>query len=240
MKFILWFCVFFSLSVKSQTIEVVVSASPGGPNDTVTRKIIDVLEKHTNLQFVVLNKPGAAKTIAYNYVKNSLKPTLIFETPEVEKHDVFVQLEDLFTLGYFYNVLVVSEKSGIKNLNQLMDLSYQREINFGHGGIGSFSHLSSQFMCEKTLRCLDVPYKSSADGMLGLLSGTIDAYAIVSYGSSQFLQNPKYVPIYNIKIGKDKSWYKVFGKNLSEKDSIMIFSKLKSIDSRFFKEIGLE
>lgn len=235
------FSVFFALNVNSsERIEVVVSASPGGPNDTVTRKIVDKLERQTNLQFVILNKPGGERVIAYNYVNNTTKPVLILETQEIEKHEVFTKIDEIFNLGYFYNILIVSEKSGIKNLSQLIDLSKQREINFGHASIGSYSHLSSKHMCEKTLRCLLVPYKSSAEGMIGLLTGTIDAYAIVSYGSKQFINNNKYVAIHNIKLKREKSWYKLFSKNLPEKDIQNIKYVLQSIDDRFFSEMGFD
>jgi tripartite-type tricarboxylate transporter receptor subunit TctC len=240
LKFLFLILLLLCFGVQANTIEAVVSTSIGGPNDMVTRKIIDRIEKQTNLKFVVLNKPGAAKVIAYNYVNNTHKPTLMLETNEIEKHEVFKHLTQIYNLGYFYNILVVSEKSGIRNLNQLLDLSKQREINFGHGGVGSYSHWSSLYMCEKILRCLDVPYKSSADGMLGLLSGTIDAYAIVSYGSKQFLENNKFIAIHNIRFDKEKSWYKLFGKNLSEKDMQVIASVLSSIDDKFFIDMGFE
>ena len=224
----------------AETIEVVVSASAGGPNDTVTRKVVERLEKQTNLQFVILNKPGAAHVIAYNYVQSTSKPILIIETPEITQHEVYSHVDELYNTGYFYNTLLVSEKSGIKNLNQLIDLSKQREINFGHGGVGSYSHLVTKQICEKTIRCLEVPYKSSPEGMIGLLSGTIDAYAIVSYGSKQFLENEKYLAIYNIRLGREKSWYKIFGKNLPERDRQSIVSVLKYTDAKFFTEMGLE
>lgn len=227
-------------SVYAQSIEVVVSAAPGGPNDTVTRRIVDRLEKQTNLQFVVINRPGAAHTIAYNYVSLTSKPTLLIETPEIEKHEVFNQVDELFNTGHFYNILLVSSSSGIKNINNLIDLSKQREIVFGHGGVGSYSHAAAKQMCEKTLRCLDVPFKGAAEGMLSLMSGTIDAYAVVSYGSKQFTDNEKYHAIYNIKLGKEKSWYKMFSKNLPEKDRQTIISVLKSFEGKFFTDMGLD
>lgn len=235
------FSALFALNVTSaERIEVVVSASPGGPNDTVTRKIVDKLEKQTDFQFVILNKSGGERVIAYNYVNNTTKPVLILETQEIEKHEVFSKVDDIFTLGYFYNILLVSEKSGIKNISQLIELSKQREINFGHASIGSYSHLASKYMCDKTLRCLSVPYKSSAEGMIGLLTGTIDAYAIVSYGSKQFIDNTRYVAIHNIRLERDKSWYKMFSKNLPEKDIQSIRYVLQSLDSRFFAEMGFD
>jgi hypothetical protein len=95
-------------------------------------------------------------------------------------------------------------------------------------------------MCDKTLRCLTVPYKSGAEGMMGLLSGTVDAYAVVSYGSKQFTENDKYLAIHNIRLGKDKSWYKMFAKNIPEKDRQVIISVLKSTDKKFFTDMGFE
>ena len=144
------------------------------------------------------------------------------------------------TLGYFSNTLFVSEKSGIKNLKQLIDISKKREINFGHGGVGSYSYLAMESICKKTLRCLDVPYKSGSDGMMGLLTGTIDAYALTSYGIKQFLDNDKYVALNNIRLSKEKSWLKLFGKNLSDKDKETIVKVLSSQEQKFYTELGFE
>lgn len=238
-KFILLFSLLTSICC-AQPIEFVVSASPGGPNDTVTRKIVERLEKQTNLNFVVVNKPGAAHVIGYNYVSNTNKPTLIMSTSEIENNEVHSQLEEIYNTGYFTNYLFVSKKSGIKNLNDLIDLSKQREINFGHGGIGTYSHSAMETICKKTIRCLSVPFKSGAEGMISLLNGTIDAYALVSYGSKQFSENENYTVIHNIRLSKEKSWFKVFGKNLHEKDKQIISSVLKSTESKFFTDIGFE
>lgn len=221
----------------AQTIEFVVSASPGGPNDTVSRKIADAIEKNSDIKIVVANRTGGAHNVAYNYVLTTNKPTLIMETSQVEKHELFPQLEELYNAGYFTNILFVSEKSGMKSLK---DLKNKKEVLFGHGGIGSFSHMAMQTLCEKELTCLDVPYKSAAEGMLALASGTIDAYAIVSYGSKQFLENDRYNAIYKIRTEKSKSWYKLFGKNLSDKDKQTIISVLKSLEGKFYTDMGLE
>jgi len=221
----------------AQTIEFVVSASAGGPNDMVSRKIVELIESNSDLKIIILNKPGGSHTIAYNHVINSNKPTLIMETPQIEKHEVINQVEEIFNAGYFTNTLFVSQKSGIKSLKEL---SNKKEVLFGHGGIGSFSHMAMQTICEKELKCLDVPYKSAAEGMLALATGTIDAYAIVSYGSKQFIENDRYVAIQKIKMNNQNSWYKLFGKNISEKDKQTITKILQSQPKKFFKDMGLE
>jgi tripartite-type tricarboxylate transporter receptor subunit TctC len=229
-----------SLSLCAEPIEFVVSASAGGPNDTVTRKLVEALKPHTQLQFVVSNRPGAAHTIGYSYVNNATKPVLILSTPEVAAHEVYPKLNEVYNLGYFYNNLFVSEKSGIKNFKHLADISATREIAFGHGGVGTFSHSAMQQVCTSQLKCLAVPYKSGANGMLALLSGEIDAYALASYGSQQFLENNKVVPIYKIRASKDKAWFKLFAKNLSVKEVEELANGLKALDKQFYLDLGFE
>lgn len=226
----------------AEPIEFIVSASPGGPNDTVTRKIVDRLEKKTNLQFVIINKPGAAHTIAYGHVLNSTKPTLLLSTSEIESHEVFSHVDEIYNTGFFSNLIFVSKEfsvnNSVTNLKHLTQLSKHKEINFGHGGVGSYSYMAMQKLCNGTLRCLDVPYKSSAEGMMGLLTGTIDAYGIVSYGSKQFQENSKYVVIHNLYLDYNKSWFKLFAKNLSDKDKEIIVKTLRTTDNKFYTDMG--
>lgn len=95
MKKLFFIMAFLAGLTHAQTIEFVVSASAGGPNDTVTRKIADAIEQNSNLKIVVTNKPGGAHTVAYNYVVTSNKPTLIMETPQIENHEVFSQMDEM-------------------------------------------------------------------------------------------------------------------------------------------------
>jgi tripartite-type tricarboxylate transporter receptor subunit TctC len=221
-------------------IEFVVTAAAGGSNDTVTRRLIEKLENNSSLKFVSLNKPGASHHIGYNYTFNNNKPMLIISTPEITKHEVYSTLDDVYTLGYFSNTLFVSEKSGIKNFKQFVDLSKTREINFGHGGVGTYSYQAMQIVCEKTLKCLEVAYKGGAQGILGIMSGEIDTYAITTYGSKHLFENNKLVPIYNIDFLKDKSWVKLFAKNISQKNKEIILNILQSQDPKFYTDMGFE
>lgn len=226
--------------IAQPAIEFVVSAAPGGPNDTVTRKLVEKLEKNTSLKFVVLNRAGAAHVIGYNHVLTSDKPTLIMSTPEITNQEVYSKLDEVYNVGYFSNILFVSKKSGIKSIKELADLSKTREIFFGHGGLATYSYQAMQSMCEKMLRCLDVAYKGGSQGMLALMSGEIDAYAITTYGTRQFFENSMLVPIHNIKFPKDKSWFKLFAKNVPKTDQEVIINVLKSQDLKFYTDMGFE
>jgi tripartite-type tricarboxylate transporter receptor subunit TctC len=218
-----------------------VSASAGGPNDTVTRAISAELEKN-NLKIIVLNKPGAAHTIAYQYAYDSDKPTLIMSTSEITHHKVHGQLDEIFNAGYFRNVLYVSSKSNINHINDLISISKNRQIKFGYGGVGSYSHMAMKTICEHKLNsnCLEVAYKGGSVGMLDVMRGEIDAYALVSYGSSQFSNNDKLKAIYDIDIGKEKSWFKLFSKNISLKDRQIILDTLNSLDNKFYQDMGFK
>jgi len=233
--------VLLTLNARAQPmIEFVVTAAVGGPTDVVTRKLVEKLEKDTSLKFVVFNKPGAAHIIGYNYVISSDKPMLIISTPEITSQEGYSKLDEVFHLGYFTNILFVSKKSNIQNFKQLTDLSKTREIIFGHGGVGTYSYRAMQMMCEKTLRCLDVAYKGGSPGILAVMSGEIDVYALNSYGIKQFLENDKLIPIHATVNTKDKIWVKLFAKNISKTDQEIISNALKSQDFKFYTDMGFE
>jgi tripartite-type tricarboxylate transporter receptor subunit TctC len=225
---------------RAQTIEFIVSATPGGPMDTATRKITEKIETSTDLKIVVMNKPGAGHAIAYNHIQNTTKPSLLLVTPEIITHDVYSQIDEIYTIGYFSNILYVSKKSNITSLRQLIDLSNTREIIFGHGGVGSYSHNAMEIMCKSTIRCLDVSYKSGNQGMLALLTGEIDSFAIMSYGTKQFANNPAYVPIHTLRYSKEDSWLKMISKNVLSKDKETILKVLRSQDPKFYSDMGFE
>ena len=83
-------------------------------------------------------------------------------------------------------------------------------------------------------------YKGGSQGMLALMSGEIDAYAITTYGTKQFFENSMLVPIHNILSSKDKSWFKLFSKNVSLADRETISNVLKSQDLKFYTDMGFE
>lgn len=228
----------FVLNARAQPIEFIVSASAGGPNDQITRKIVDVLERESDLKFVVINRPGAGHTIAYNHISSSNKPLLFISTPDIESHPVIQSLDDIFTLGSFYNIMFVSEKSGIRTFDQFIKLANSREIIFANGGIGSYSYMAMEKVCQN-IRCLSVPYKSGSEGMLAIMSGQADAYALVSYGAKQFQENDKLVSIADVKLPAEKSWLKMFSKNITTKDRHTIVTILSKQDKKFYKDMGL-
>lgn len=243
-------------AIASQPIEFVVKASPGGPDDIVTRKLVEEIEKRSTLKFVVINKPGAAHQIGYNYFESRATPALIVADNNISSHSVYQSSKEVFRLGEFTNIIYTKNGSGINTLEDLIELSKKREINFGHGGIGTYSHAAAERICDKVIRCLLVPYKSGAPAMLDMLSGSIDAYSLISYGADVYMNNNSYVPImmfsnirhpiYNVRLLPKtmkkleiKNWIAIFGKNMSDSDIITIQKVMNELDDKFFIEFGL-
>lgn len=245
-------------------IEFVVTTAPGGPVDTTTRMLVAELEKNTNLNFVVINKPGAGHNVGYKYIDETDKPTIfvssntIITNKDREGYPVNItkNIEPIFYLGDFSNILFVSKKSNINSLNDLKKLSKTRDINFGHGGVGTYSHKSMSKICSSTIKCLEVPYKSGSFGMIDLLSGVIDAYSLASFGSEQWMENDALRPIVifsktkhelfkvntlpdNVRNLEIKNWLMLFGKNISDDDKKVIVNTLKKLEDKYYTKMGL-
>jgi len=226
----------FCVNLQAQPIEFIVAAAVGGPDDTITRKLISKLEEQSSLKFAIVNKPGAAHTIGYNYMNQSMQPSLMISNNTIVNNDLYKTSKPVFKLGAFSNIVFVSKVSPIKDMRDLVELSQKRQINFAHGGVGTASHKAMVRLCEKTLNCLPVPYKGASQAMLDLLNGTVDTFAVVSYGANSFLQNTSYKSIG--KISNDDNWVILFGKNLSNKDIETIQTILNQTNNDFFTEMG--
>jgi len=85
-----------------------------------------------------------------------------------------------------------------------------------------------------------VAYKGGSQGILAVMTGEIDVYALTSYGIKQFLENNMLVPIYNVGTAKEKNWVKLFSKNVSSADKETILNVLKSQDFKFYSDMGFE
>ncbi len=238
MKCIVFLFTFLFSSVNAQTIEMIVSASAGGPADTISRKIAQIIESNGSNDILVLNKPGAAHTIAYNYVMNTTKPVLIITTPEVQKHPVYRHMDVVSRLGIFSMYVFSSSKSNIKTKEDLEKISSKREIIFGHSGHHTYSYIGLKEMC-KNIKCLEVGYKSGSEGIFGVLSEQIDLYALVSYGSKSFLENKNLNLITTLR--NEDNYLNIFSRNIS-KNKINEINYLisKNLNKNFLKEMGLE
>ena len=247
-----------SLNLQAETIEMVVTATPGGPEDSLIRKLSTVLESKTNLKFVVFNKPGGSKSIGYSYVELSNKPTLLTSSDSILEHTVIKSVEPIFYIGSSSIIWFTNRDSNLKTMDDLVNLSQQREIKISNAGLTTQSYKGASMFCEKVLKCLMVPYKSNGpETMSALLNGTLDAVTLPSYGNLSYLQNDRFNAIIVMSNTKNKSinvpllsdkfkhlekqdWTILFGKNISEFDKKLIVDTLKNLNSDFYTEMGFQ
>ena len=261
-KLLLCFLMLCSV-VYAETIEVIVTTGAGGPTDNFTRKIVQELENKSDLKFVIMNKIGASHNIGYTYIHSSDKPTIFIATDVIitnkgnpaYPHGITSSVEPLFFLGEFSNILLVNSKTNIRTLDDLIKLSKEREVRFGHGGIGTYGYEALTNLCD-TMKCVSVPYKSGTEAVMGVLSESIDVFSSVSFGADIFTENnrlrsilimsnqkhDKYeVPTLSKKF-KDKeikNWVMLFSRNLSNEDKTTILNILKKEDKKFYTDFGV-
>jgi tripartite-type tricarboxylate transporter receptor subunit TctC len=256
MKFLASLLLFVSFNLIAAPIEFVLRGSPGAPDDILVRKMLVQVEKDTNLKFVLVTKPGAAHIIAYNYFESRTTPTLILADKNMLNHTAINSSEKIFNVGDSTNILFVKNGSNIKTFDDLVNLSKEREIIFGLGGVGSGSYEAANSICQKVLRCLLVPYKSSGPGMIDVASGVIDAFAVASYGGTSYVDNSMYQAILMFSTRKNptldvpllpkkyqdleiRSWLAIYARNLSTEDRDTIQQSLNKMKPDFFIENGL-
>jgi len=209
-------------------MEFVVHSSAGGPTDNLSRNIAKILDTQSEFKTIVLNKPGASHTIAYNYLLNSSKPALILGTPDIKKHPVFGELATVSDLGKFSILFFAHKDFKYTNLKEIEES--KKEILFGYSGDHkTMSYLGMMEIC-KSIKCLPIPYKSGIEGITGILSKQIEIYGLVSYGSKSFLENNNLKVLHTLK---DKDYVlTLFSKNLTDYQ----ISKIKRILENYFNK----
>jgi len=172
----------------STTTELVVPFAPGGAADNFGRLLAQELSQETNNQVIVVNRPGAGGgigaasvaraepdgktiflgTISTHAINPSLYPNLNYD-PVAD----FVPVAKVLALP---NVLVVSGKSDITSVADLVELAKTKDFSFGSPGNGTTSHLAAELMKQirPDMKIQHVPYKGTAPAITDLLGGHLD------------------------------------------------------------------
>lgn len=177
-------------------VTIIVPFAPGGSVDIVARPVALALQEKFKQPFVVDFRQGANSRIGTAYVAKS-KPDgqtlLLFSgsfmiNPSTQKdlpYDTLKDFEVVGMLGENANVLVVSPKLGVNNLQELIALGKARAggLKAGSAGIGGPLHLAAElFKNAAKVDMIHVPYRGTGAMFPDLMSGIIDV-AVVSIPS---------------------------------------------------------
>ena len=195
----------------SKPIEVVVGAAPGGGTDMIARAVADVAPKYVGQPLVVVNKVGAAMTIAAQYVA-SAKPdgyTLNVaggsETVAVPhfRSLPFDPINDFEPIIRFIIERVgfyVQADSSWKTMKDFVADAKQNpdKYTYAHAGVGGIHHATMLALEKRAgIRLTAVPHKGGAENLAALAGGHVgmaiaspnEAYALVQGGRIRPLAN---------------------------------------------------
>lgn len=205
------FTVLLPLGVAAQTdwptkpVSMIVPYPPGGLNDAVARVYADRLSTEFGKTVLVDNKPGAATTVASNYVAKAapdgytiyaggtsliINPTLTGNV-QYDPHKSF----DLVSLMSFTPlILQVNADFPAKNMAELIAQlkANPGKFNMASSGVGATNHMAAELFRARTgLKYTIVPYRGGAQAGQDIASGNAQMMFSASLEAVPFLQSGK-------------------------------------------------
>jgi tripartite-type tricarboxylate transporter receptor subunit TctC len=172
----------------NKPITIVVGYPPGGSTDLTGRTLANELAKRLGVPVVIENVGGAGGVIGAQKVVNAMPDgytLLVGANNEIAisrlvSPAVKYQVKDFTPIGLIASqpmVLVASQKSGVKTVEQFLSLVKKNPGRFSYGssGVGTALHLAGEMVKEKDgLFITHIPYRGVAPLANDLLGNNID------------------------------------------------------------------
>jgi tripartite-type tricarboxylate transporter receptor subunit TctC len=170
------------------TIRVVVPYPAGGPTDFFARIVSNGLKDQLKTNSIVENRPGAGGVPGSSYVGRStpdggtlllglLGPLAIGPVMSGTPFDPLKELVPIRLVATVTPVMIVSKKSGIKSLAELIAAAKANpgKLNFASAGRGSLLHVLGELLKrEASIDIKHVPYTGGAPATTAVVSGEMD------------------------------------------------------------------
>ena len=187
--------IFLSLPAPAQNypnkpVRVVISFTPGSSTDIVGRIVMQKVSEYWGQPVIADNRGGAGGsigsrevstsppdgyTLLVNSTAHAVNPAIYAKLP----YDTLKDFIDISPLAIQPNVLVVNAASPYKSVADLVNAAKAKPgaINFGHAGVGSGTHLSTErFLAAAAIKVELVPFKGTPEVITALMSNSIDCY----------------------------------------------------------------
>ena len=193
----------------TKPVTVIISFTPGSATDIVGRIVTAKLSEIWGQPVINENRAGAGGSIGsavvaraapdgYTLLINSnahtVNPAIYAKLP----YDTFKDFTDIAALAEQPNVLVVAANSPHKTLADFVSFAKKNpgKLNFGHAGIGSGTHLSTEkFIAAADIKVVEVPFKGTPEVVAAILSGNVDAYWAPISAALSNIKNGKLHPL---------------------------------------------
>jgi tripartite-type tricarboxylate transporter receptor subunit TctC len=175
----------------AHAVTVVNPFAAGGQSEPAGRLVNAHLQSVLGQPFVMENRVGAGSTIGGQYVVRSAPDgyTLLLGTTSTftiapyvyrpQPYDPIANLAPIVALTEAPTVLVASEKSGFRSLDDLVRGAKKDpgRITVASAGIGSFPHVFAEvFSSLVGVQLTHVPYRGGGPAMNDILSGQVDLF----------------------------------------------------------------
>ncbi|HZO01420.1 MAG TPA: tripartite tricarboxylate transporter substrate binding protein [Burkholderiales bacterium] len=199
----------FAQAYPSKPVHVIISFTPASATDIVGRLVGAKLAEYWGQPVVVENRSGAggsigsaavAKaapdgyTLLINSNAHSVNPAIYAKLP----YDTTKDFVDIVPLSLAPNVLVVNAGSPHKSLADFVAFARGKPgaINFGHAGVGSGTHLSTEkLIAAANLQVTQVPFKGTPEVVQAIFAGSVDCYWVPISAGMSHIKNGKLRPL---------------------------------------------
>ena len=140
----------------NKTLKIIVGAAPGGLSDAYARLFAEQFTARFNLPAVVENRPGASGIIATDamvksapdgYTLLSTTTGMLWQTRVLYRKLPFDLAKDIAPITVFPSgplVLAVQEKTGVRNLKELIEYARKTPCSMGSYAVASYPHVFAE------------------------------------------------------------------------------------------------
>jgi tripartite-type tricarboxylate transporter receptor subunit TctC len=170
-------------------VRLIVPFPAGSATDTVSRLLAQKFSNRLGQQFVVENRPGASGNIGVDLIAKAapdghtiglitasthgVAPALGTKLP----FDPFKDFKPISMIGAAPYALVLYPGIPVKTVSDLVALAKTKpgQLNYGSAGLASLAHLAAAlFESETGIDMTHIPYKSSAQSSIDMITGRLD------------------------------------------------------------------
>jgi len=170
----------------TRPVMMVIGFAAGGNSDVLARLLTGRMTEQLHQPFVIEPRVGGGGVVAMRSIGQAAPDgyTLFFAaapqigvTPHVQKlgFDPLTELVPVsaFATGPF--ILVVNASTPVSSVADFVALAKTRKLNYGTGGAGSNSHLSTALFLKRAgVEGINIPFRGTGPAMTALLGGQID------------------------------------------------------------------
>ena len=262
----------------NRPIKLVVPFVPGGTLDISARLIAKQLNEVLGQPVVVDNRGGAGGMLGvdmvaksapdgYTLLLNAATPMVTVVSLQKAPYDVLKDVTAVSQTVTFDYVMAVSAKSGIQNIQELIQIAKKQpgKLNYASAGTGSGQHMFMELARSAAgIQLTHVPYKGNAPAMQALLAGEVDLIFDTSLGILSQASSNRLKPLFTSSLkplielpgvptmeslypgSSIQGWHGIFAPAGTPKETVNLLAEAirKAVNSpelsAKFKEMGLE